>query len=197
MPKPKIRHYPTKGGLVSGFGNIRFVMDEKNRDPIVPEYEDNCGDGCNLFEDMGHHVHMMQVKAGIRKPLYKMKIVSTGPNYFIAVLNRKRIKFYTHRAPQMKALLKFYGPRLVGWLHEYSLFECQGYFFSVNADAEDFEECTIGQWKKRMGIKRVSPKPWVQAHVQPDVLRAAGDLSGSHSPNDSESSENKKTESKK
>ena len=161
MPKPRIRHYPTKGGLVSGFGNIRFVMDD-------------------LFEDMGHHVHMMQVKAGIRKPLYKMKIVSTGPNYFIAVLNRKRIKFYTHRAPQMKALLKFYGLRLVGWLHDLSLFECQGYFFSVTTDSEDFLECRTSKngkpKRKRLQSTRVSEKEWVNAHLQPDVLRAVGDL---------------------
>ena len=32
MPKPKVRHYPTKGFLVSSMGDVRFVRDENNRD---------------------------------------------------------------------------------------------------------------------------------------------------------------------
>jgi len=180
MPKPKVRHYPTKGFLVSSMGDVRFVRDEKHRDPQAPEAEDSCLDGCSLIEDMGHCVHFLQVKRAIRQPLYKMKIVSTGPNYFIAVLNRKRIKFYTHRAPQMQALLGFYGPRLVGWLHDLSLFECQGYFFSVTTDPEDFLECMTTKngmpKRKHLQSKRVSEKEWVHAHLQPAVLRAVGDL---------------------
>jgi len=180
MQKPKIRHYPTKGGLVSGMGDVRFVRDEKNRDPQAPEAEDSCIDGCSLFEDMGHCVHFLQVKRAMRQPLYKMKIVSTGPNYFIAVLNRKRIKFFTHRAPQMQALLEFYGQSLVGWLHDLSLFECQGYFFSVTADKDDFLDCMTsktGKPKPKRGqTTRVSAKEWVHAHQQPAVLRAVGNL---------------------
>ena len=174
MPKPRIRHYPTRGGLVSGIGDVRFVRDEKNRDPEVPEYADSSKEGCSLYEDMGHCVHFLQVKRAIRQPLYKMKIVETGPNYFIAVLNRKRIKFYTHRAPQMTALLKFYGPRLVGWLHALSLFECQGYFFSVTTDPDDFLDCMPSRpIKRRKGNStRVSEKEWVHADLQPAVLRA-------------------------
>ena len=178
MPKPRVRHYPTKGFLVSSMGDVRFVRDEKHRDPEAPEAADYNKEGCCLHEDMGHCVHFLQVKRAIRQPLYKMKIVATGPNYFIAVLNRKRIKFYTHRAPQMKALLKFYGPRLVGWLHDLSLFECQGYFFSVTTDPDDFIECMPNRngQPKRKGTTRVSEKEWVNAHQQPAVIRAAGDL---------------------
>ena len=163
-----MRHAATGGGIVSGLGDIKFILDKKYRDPAVPVIE---GDrpACNLYETLGHCVHFIQVKWALGKPLYKMRVVAIGPNYFVAVLNRKRIKFYTHRVAQMQALRDFYGSRLVGWLHEFSVFECQGHFFSVTSDPTEVEECRVEKLKTRKP-KRQPREIW--AHQQPAVVAA-------------------------
>ena len=68
----------------------------------------------------------------------------------------------------MQALVDYYGPRLVGWLHEFSLFECQGHFFSVTTDPSEAGECEMEKQKRR---KKDRP-PVVWAHQEPAVVAA-------------------------
>ena len=128
--------------IADSWGDPRSYWTKAYGSPECPVVSNPRADTCRLHKP-GHLVHMTQLKMAIRSPLYPVEILAVSENCLYVRSDQRDFTLYTHRPEQIQELLHFYGPGLIGWVHDKWFFECQGHLLCVTSDVNEFDPCSV------------------------------------------------------
>lgn len=140
VPKPRISPISTPVIMWTDNEHQHLIELKTQSEPAVKTVPAIKSKKCNKYLP-GHHVHYIQLKLGIGRPIQPVTLISVAGNAIQVEVNGISKTWYHHRPEQFEQLLAAYGGPVPGWEHEQHLFECQGHIFCMAMDQVPFTPC--------------------------------------------------------